>query len=212
MFVRLSSSLCHNHCCFCCCCTLFNLDDCWQRAWKPHGNQITLWLFLKVSRDRAHRKTHFYKVSFLLYTHFVHFETRPTVWPEAVCVGLKNKPEFQAPGRYLYGADGWARCETLIGNLKGDDDEMEQKTYRDGVVRIGRDGVGVKTSGISPPTPRWWCPVLQEEERAAHQHQGHPHLGKSTGPRPKAPIRGDLRQYSCWQHTWHSQKECATKF
>ena len=85
----------------------------------------------------------------------MHFETRPTVWPEAVCVGLKNKPEFQAPGRYLYGADGWARCETLIGNLKGDDDEMEQKTYRDGVVRIGRDGVGGKTSGISPPTPRW---------------------------------------------------------
>ena len=84
----------------------------------------------------------------------MHFETRPTVWPGAVCVGLKNKPEFQAPGRYLYGADGWARCETLIGNLKGDDDdEMDQKTYR--VVRIGRDGVGGKTSGISPPTPRW---------------------------------------------------------
>ena len=45
----------------------------------------------------------------------------------------------------------------MIGNLKGDDDdEMDQKMYRDGVVRIGRDGVGVKTSGISsPPTLRW---------------------------------------------------------
>ena len=45
----------------------------------------------------------------------------------------------------------------MIGNLKGDDDDgMDEKTYRDGVVRIGRDGVGVKTSGISsPPTPRW---------------------------------------------------------
>ena len=87
----------------------------------------------------------------------MHFETRPAVWPGAVCVGLKNKPEFQACGRYLYGAGGWGRCETLIGNLKGDDDDgMDEKTYRDGVVRIGRDGVGVKTSGISsPPTPRW---------------------------------------------------------
>ena len=38
----------------------------------------------------------------------------------------------------------------MIGNLKGDDDdEMDQKMYRDGVVRIGRDGVGGKTSGIS---------------------------------------------------------------
>ena len=38
----------------------------------------------------------------------------------------------------------------MIGNLKGDDDVgMDQKTYRDGVVRIGRDGVGGKTSGIS---------------------------------------------------------------
>ena len=87
----------------------------------------------------------------------MHFETRPTVWPGAVCVGLKNKPEFQASGRYLYDAGGWERCETLIGNLKGDDDDgMDQKINRDGVVRIGRDGVGVKTSGISsPPTPRW---------------------------------------------------------
>merc|ERR1712156_951827 len=32
--------------------------------------------------------------------------------------------------------------------------------------------------------------VLQEEERTTHQHQGHQHLGKSTGPKPKAPIRG----------------------
>ena len=38
----------------------------------------------------------------------------------------------------------------MIGNLKGDDDDgMDQKTYRDGVVRIGRDGVRVKTSEIS---------------------------------------------------------------
>ena len=38
----------------------------------------------------------------------------------------------------------------MIGNFKGDDDdEMDQKMYRDGVVRIGWDGVGGKTSGIS---------------------------------------------------------------
>ena len=38
----------------------------------------------------------------------------------------------------------------MIGNLKGDDDvEMDQKMNREEVVRIGRDGVGGKTSGIS---------------------------------------------------------------
>merc|ERR1712038_254148 len=32
--------------------------------------------------------------------------------------------------------------------------------------------------------------VLQEEERTTHQRQGQQHLGKLTGPKPKAPIRG----------------------
>ena len=70
----------------------------------------------------------------------------------------------------------------MIGNLKGDDDvEMDQKMYRDGVVRIGRDGVGGKTSGISSP------PTLSALVMPSIAGGGEDHA-----PAPGAPTSGEI--------------------